>query len=135
MRGKRMRESGQSEVNMTPMLDVVFIMLIFFIVTAVFIREPGVDVVRPASRTATPPAAIAVYVAVSRDDEFWLDGSAVAPDSLRFEIERLHRQSPAGDIMIQADANASNRATLQVMDAAKAAGFQHMLIATDQGRS
>ena len=121
----------QSEINLTPMLDVVFIMLIFFIVTAVFIREPGIDVTRPEARTAELPATVSVYVAISSDDEVWIDGHRVDADALRFEIERLHDQSPAGDIVIQADADSRSAAAIAVMDAAKAAGFHFAVIATE----
>ncbi len=131
MRGKRMRESAQSEVNMTPMLDVVFIMLIFFIVTASFVKEAGVDVIRPPAQTAVAKDKGNILIAITENGQIWIDRRQVDPRSLRANIERLHGENPQGAIVIQADQRSQNHLLVAVMDAAKAAGVNSVAIAAD----
>ena len=101
MRGNRMRESAQSEVNMTPMLDVVFIMLIFFIVTASFVKEAGVDVIRPPAQTAVAKDKGNILIAITENGQIWIDRRQVDPRSLRVNIERLHGENPQGAVVVQ----------------------------------
>ena len=131
MRGKRMRESAQSEVNMTPMLDVVFIMLIFFIVTASFVKEAGVDVIRPPAVTSIPKDKGNILIAITENGQIWIDRREIDPRSLRANIERLHGENPQGAIVIQADEKSENHLLMRVMDAAKAAGVNKIAIATE----
>jgi biopolymer transport protein ExbD len=131
MRGKRMREQPQSEVNMTPMLDVVFIMLIFFIVTASFVKEAGVDVNRPTALTAEKKDQGNILVAITENGQIWIDRRQVDPRSLRANIERLHAENPQGSIVIQADAKSQNALLIAVMDAAKAAGVNQVAISAE----
>ena len=131
MRGNRMRETAQSEVNMTPMLDVVFIMLIFFIVTASFVKEAGVDVIRPPAVTAEGKDSGNILIAITENGQIWLDRRQVDPRSLRANIERLHGENPQGSIVIQADQKSQNHLLVEVMDAAKAAGVNSIAIAAD----
>ena len=131
MRGNRMRETAQSEVNMTPMLDVVFIMLIFFIVTASFVKEAGVDVIRPPAVTAEGKDSGNILIAITENGQIWVDRRQVDPRSLRANIERLHGENPQGSIVIQADQKSQNHLLIEVMDAAKAAGVNSIAIAAD----
>ncbi|MEM9173826.1 MAG: biopolymer transporter ExbD [Myxococcota bacterium] len=131
MRGNRMREAPQSEVNMTPMLDVVFIMLIFFIVTASFVKEAGVDVIRPPAVTAEGKDSGNILIAITENGQIWVDRRQVDPRSLRANIERLHGENPQGSIVIQADQKSQNHLLVEVMDAAKAAGVNAIAIAAD----
>jgi biopolymer transport protein ExbD len=122
-------QEDESEINLTPMLDVVFIMLIFFIVTAVFVKDPGVEVERPAALTAFQAGAGSIYVAVTPQDEIWIDRDVIEPTEVRFAIERLHQESPEAGVVIKADSNARNELVIRVMDAAKAAGVDEIIIA------
>jgi biopolymer transport protein ExbD len=133
MRGNRRRESAQSEVNMTPMLDVVFIMLIFFIVTASFVKEAGVDVIRPPAQTAVSKDKGNILIAITENGQIWIDRRQVDPRSLRANIERLHGENPNGAIVIQADRKSQNHLLVAVMDAAKAAGVNKIAIAAEAG--
>jgi len=133
MRGNRMRETAQSEVNMTPMLDVVFIMLIFFIVTASFVKEAGVDVVRPPAQTAVSKDKGNILIAITENGQIWIDRRQIDPRALRAQIERLHGENPQGSIVVQADKKSQNHLLVAVMDAAKAAGVQQIAIAADGG--
>jgi biopolymer transport protein ExbD len=126
-----MRESAQSEVNMTPMLDVVFIMLIFFIVTASFVKEAGVDVIRPPAKTAISKDKGNILIAITENGQIWLDRRQIDPRDLRANIERLHGENPQGAIVVQADRKSQNHLLVKVMDAAKAAGVNEIAIAAE----
>jgi len=129
---EQLSEEEEAEINLTPMLDVVFIMLIFFIVTAVFVKEPGVDVTRPEAMTAFTPDSGSIFVAVTANNEIWIDQRAVAPEGVRAAIERLAAENPEGGVVIQADRLAHNEFVIQVMDAAKAAGITQITLAAAQ---
>jgi len=124
-------EEEDNEINLTPMLDVVFIMLIFFIVTASFIKEAGIDVIRPDAVTADKQEDAAILIAISANDEIWIDRRETDPRALRTAIERLHSENPKGSIVIQADENSTNEMLVIVMEAAKAVGVANVAIATD----
>ncbi len=93
MRRRRTRESDESEVNLTPMLDVVFIMLIFFIVTASFVKESGIDISRPAAATAVRKERGNILIAITSKNAIWIDRRQVDPRALRANIERLRAES------------------------------------------
>lgn len=122
-------QEEEAEINLTPMLDVVFIMLIFFIVTAVFVKEPGIQVDRPEAVTAVVPERGAIFIAVSAANEFWIDQRSVDLAGLKPVIERLHSENPEGGVVIQADNEAQNEYVLAAMDAAKEAGVNDVTLA------
>ncbi len=131
MRNQQQVEEEENEINLTPMLDVVFIMLIFFIVTASFIKEAGIDVERPDTVTAESQDDAAILIAISPNDEIWVDRRLTEPTALRGVIDRLRAENPKGSLVIQADENSTNAALIVVMEAAKAAGVTNVAIATD----
>ena len=118
-------EEEENEINLTPMLDVVFIMLIFFIVTASFIKEAGIDVDRPDAPTAESQDDAAILIA---SDEIWIDRRQTEPNAVRGMIERLHAENPKGSIVIQADEESTNETLVVVMEAAKQAGVSNVAI-------
>jgi len=122
-------QEEEAEINLTPMLDVVFIMLIFFIVTAVFVKEPGVEVTRPEAMTAFTPDSGSIFIAVTGNNEIWIDGRNTPPEGVRAAIERLAAENPEGGVVIQADRDAYNEYVIEVMDAAKAAGVNEITLA------
>lgn len=124
-------EEEENEINLTPMLDVVFIMLIFFIVTASFIKEAGIQVSRPDAFTADKQENAAILVAISPNDEIWIDRREVEPSALRSHIERLHQENPKGGLVIQADEESTNEVLVLVMEAAKAVGVANVAIAAN----
>jgi biopolymer transport protein ExbD len=125
-------EEDENEINLTPMLDVVFIMLIFFIVTASFIKEAGIDVDRPLATTAFKQEDAAILIAISANNEIWIDRREVDPRNVRTHIERLHAENPKGSIVIQADEASTNEMLVIVMDAAKQVGVVNVAIATSE---
>jgi biopolymer transport protein ExbD len=124
-----MQEEEENEINLTPMLDVVFIMLIFFIVTASFIKEAGIDVNRPDAPTADSQDDAAILIAISANDEIWIDRRETEPTAVRSMIERLHAENPKGSIVIQADEESTHETLVVVMEAAKQAGVTNVAIA------
>jgi biopolymer transport protein ExbD len=124
-------DDDEAEVNLTPMLDVVFIMLIFFIVTASFVKESGIDVNRPSAVTAERKEKGNILVAISEDNQIWIDRRQVDPRALRANIERMHAENPNGAVVIQADVESKNGLLVLVMDAARQAGVKSVSIAAE----
>jgi biopolymer transport protein ExbD len=124
-------EDESEEINLTPMLDVVFIMLIFFIVTATFIKEAGIQVERPDTVTADAQDDASILIAISANDEIWIDKKERDPRDVRGIIERLHAENPKGSIVVQADEDSTNEVLIQVLEAAKGAGVTNVALASD----
>jgi biopolymer transport protein ExbD len=118
-------------VNLTPMLDVVFIMLIFFIVTASFVKESGIEISRPGASTAVRKEKGNILIAISANDQIWMNRRQVDPRALRANIERAHAENPQGAVVIQADKEAKTGLLVQVMDAARSAGVKDISLAAD----
>jgi biopolymer transport protein ExbD len=108
---------GGQEIDLTPMLDVVFILLIFFIVTAQFIKEPGVSIVRPDVDNKIQAKPLAILVAINANDEVFIDKKQVPMVEVGFTIKELRIDNPRGEIVVQADVNASAEAMVEVMEA------------------
>ncbi len=131
MRRRRDRKKSESEVNLTPMLDVVFIMLIFFIVTASFVKESGIEISRPGASTAVRKEKGNILIAISANDQIWMNRRQVDPRALRANIERMHAENPQGSVIIQADTDAKTGLLVKVMDAARSAGVKNISLAAD----
>ena len=129
MRNRTRRAGEESDINITPMLDIVFIMLIFFIVTATFIKEAGIEVNRPDAQTANPQEKANILIAISSRNEVWIDRRPVNINAVRANIERLHAENPKGAVVIQADKESNTDTLVQVMDASRQAGVFNISIA------
>ncbi|MBE9471313.1 MAG: biopolymer transporter ExbD [Chloroflexi bacterium] len=125
-------EEEEQEINITPMLDVVFIMLIFFIVTASFVKESGIDVNKPEAQTSVAKEKANILIAIDASGNIWIDRRQVDPRAVRANIERLHSENPQGTVVIQADEDARTGVLVQVMDAARLAGVYDVAIASQQ---
>ena len=129
------RPSTQTEekvADLTPMLDVVFIMLIFFIVTATFIKETGVEVNRPDTETAQLKKTVSLLVGVAPDSGVWIDKKKVDIRNVRPTMERLHAENPKGGLVIQADGESKVEKVIAIMDAARAIGINQVAIAGEE---
>ena len=123
-------DEEENEINLTPMLDVVFIMLIFFIVTASFIKEAGIDVNRPdAPMTESKPEDANILVMINGNDEIWIERRLIDPRAVRANIERMHAENPDGSVVIQANNKSTNKILVEVMDSARLAGVYSISIA------
>ena len=126
------RPNDEQQIDLTPMLDVVFIMLIFFIVTATFIKLPGTDVVRPAGDSAVSLKPT-MLVAVDSDSAIWINRERVDPRFIRTQLAALYAENPAGALVILADERAKVEQIAMIADAAKDIGIALVQIAADKG--
>ena len=129
--GKSIDDNAQ--VDMTPMLGIVFIMLIFFIVTTSFVKESGITVSTPQADTAAPQESANIFIAITANGEVWIDRRPVDPRSVRAIVARLHADNPEGSVIIQSDGEASTRMLVEVMDQVRLAGVEGIAIAADKG--
>ncbi|WP_373079898.1 ExbD/TolR family protein [Zhongshania sp.] len=125
------QEDNPSEIDLTPMLDVVFIMLIFFIVTASFIKEAGVEVNRPDASTSTKKENVNILIAVTATNEIWIDKRRVDKRAVRSVVERMHAENPKGAVVIQADKASNTETVTAVIDASRSAGVYDVSLATE----
>lgn len=132
MARQRFNRDEEEDINLAPMLDVVFIMLIFFIVTATFIKQAGIDVLRPVAGSAEEKPTVSVLVAVSEAGDIWIDNRRVDQTAVRAHIERLHAENPKGGLVVQADRGAKMEKVLAVLDAARAANITQVALSTER---
>lgn len=130
--GRDRDEEQAGEIDLTPMLDVVFILLIFFIVTSVFVKEAGYDVERPVATTTLPIEVDPILIAVSPLGELWMDGEVILQRNLRLRIEQRLAEAPNAGVVIQADVAATNEFVLQIMNAAREAEVTSIQIAAER---
>lgn len=124
--------ADEAAIDMTPMLDIVFIMLIFFIVTTSFVKEAGVEINRPSTNTAETVKKGNIMVAVRENGQVWVDKRMVEVGAVRANIERLRAENPEGAVVIQADVESRSGVVVQVMDQIRMAGVQNISIAANK---
>ncbi len=122
-------EAGPSALNITPLIDMVFILLIFFAVNASFVKEAGVEIERPSARTAQTKQQANIMIAVTENDEVWVDRQRVDPRSVRGHVERLHAENPEGSVVILADDESRTGLVIEVLDQARLAGVENVAVA------
>ena len=130
-RSNRSGSEQTADIDMTPMLDIVFIMLIFFIVTTSFVKESGIDVNRPTAQTATRKEQGNIIVAIKSNGDVWIDKRQVDIRAVRANVSRLHAEQPLGSVVIAADKDTKVKALTQVMDQIRLAGIMNASIATE----
>ena len=129
MRRKNRKQVEDSALDLTPMMDIVFIMLIFFIVTTSFVKETGVDINRPNAETAERDENGNILVAITQNNEIWIDKRRIDLKAVRANIERLKIEYPEGSVIIQADKEARSGLLVETMDQIRLAGVQNISIA------
>lgn len=134
-RRRHILHDEEAALDMTPMLDVVFIMLIFFIVSASFVRESGLDVTRPEAETTRIASRAAMVIAIGADNAIWINRRQIETAALGAQLERLHAENPAGGAVITADTKADTGVLVRVMDALRLAGVKGISIAADKPRN
>ncbi len=125
-------QDQDASVDITPMLDVVFIMLIFFIVTATFVKLSGIEVDAPKASTAVVQEKANILIAIDANNKVWINRREVDLRALRPNIERLHAENPKGIVVIQADKMSRNETLVKVMDASRKAGVYDIALAADR---
>ncbi len=122
-----------TEINITPMLDIVFIMLIFFIVTTSFIKETGIDVNRPQAQTALPRERGNILIAVSGANQIWMQKKQVDLGQVRALVEGALAENPESSVIIIADEKADTGIVIDIMDQVRLGGVSHIALAAEQG--
>ena len=135
MRKRLHRTDDEAEINITPMLDIVFIMLIFFIVTASFVKEPGIDPRRPTAETATEKTRGNVLIAISQTGQIWMDKRSVELDQVRGLVESTLAENPESSAVIIADQQADSGILIDVMDQIRLGGIVNISVAAEPGGS
>ena len=111
------------------MLDIVFIMLIFFIVTTSFVKESGINIYRPSAKTSEKKTQASIMIAINPKGEVWIDRRRVEIQAVRANVEKLRAESPEGSVVIQSDKNATTGILVQVMDQVRLAGVKKISVA------
>jgi biopolymer transport protein ExbD len=132
MRSRRAKADEDMGIDLTPMLDIVFIMLIFFIVTATFVKESGIDVTRPDAETAVKQSRVGILIAINENSEVWINRRQVDLAAVRANVERLHAENPQGGAVIQADEKAQTGVLVEIMDQVRLAGVGSISIAAEE---
>ena len=118
----------ESQIELTPMLDVVFILLIFFIVTTSFVKESGIEVNRPKADTAEKQERASIFIAIDSEGRIFLQKRKIDIEAVRANIEKLHAESPEGSVVIQADKKSETGVLVQVMDQIRLAGVKNISV-------
>ncbi|MEM0955399.1 MAG: biopolymer transporter ExbD [Pseudomonadota bacterium] len=126
-------EEEESQIDLTPMLDVVFIMLIFFIVTSTFVKESGVDVSRPNADTAVVTESNSIQIGITSANQIYMDKRLIDKRAVRANVERGIAENPGAAVIIVADADSKTETLIEVMDQARLAGAENVSVAADEG--
>ena len=130
---RRNREETDTEINITPMLDIVFIMLIFFIVTTSFVAEPGIDPQRPPAETAQEASRANVLIAISQTGQIWMNKQAIDISDVRIMVESVLAENPESSAVIIADESAGSGVLIDLMDQIRLGGIANISIAAEPG--
>ena len=133
MRRSRFARQDELDINMTPLIDMVFILLIFFIVTTSFVRETGVDVDRPEASTATSRENAALLLGIGADGRVFLEGEELDIRNVKARMERFLADEPSGSVVIIADKTCPTGITVTVLDSCRMAGVKNVSVAAKRG--
>ena len=127
------QDQDGAEIDLTPMLDVVFIMLIFFIVVASFIKEAGVEVNRPDdNQPDNPEDSVSIMVKIAADNQIWMENRRVDVRAIRANIQRLLAEDPEAPVTIKVEKGAEAGVVVDVADAARESGAGSISWASDR---
>jgi biopolymer transport protein ExbD len=129
MRRRVNLDEEEADINMTPMLDIVFIMLIFFIVTTSFVKETGIEVNRPDAQTAVRNERGNILIAITESGDIWMDKRKIDVRAVRANVERMLAERPEGAVIVQADKFSQAGVMVTVMDQVRLAGVENVSIA------
>jgi biopolymer transport protein ExbD len=129
---RRRAQRDDAEINITPMLDVVFIMLIFFIVTASFVKQPGASVIKPGAEQAIAINGATLLIGVKADGAIWIDNRRIELHEIRQTVERAKAENPESRVVIMADRSSRIGLLTRIMDQVRLAGAEAVSVATEQ---
>jgi biopolymer transport protein ExbD len=122
------RRSETTELNMAPLIDMIFILLIFFLVTASFVKTPGIDIRKPFAETAEDRKKTNLVIGVAQDSTIWVEGRMIDIRDIRSYLERFLQETPNGTVVISADEESRSEITLLLYDACQAVGIRDVYI-------
>ncbi len=125
------RRAGKKdlELNIAPLIDMVFILLIFFLVTTSFVKETGVDISRPTASTAVAKTKSTILIGITRDNTIHLDRREIDVRAVRSGVERAMAENPEASVVIVADKDSRTGLVISVMDSCKLAGAENVALA------
>ena len=127
----RRARQRQLEVNMAPLIDMVFILLIFFLVTTSFVRESGVDIQRPRAATAVSRENAGILIGITADNRIFMENRQMDLATLQLNVERALAENPEGIVVVVADKQSSTGTAVRVMDACRLAGAASVSLAAE----
>jgi biopolymer transport protein ExbD len=125
----RRARNRQLEINMAPLIDMVFILLIFFLVTTSFVRESGVDIQRPTAATAISKEKASILIGITAGNRIFMENREMDLATLQLNVERALAENPEGIVVVVADKMSSTGTAVQVMDACRLAGAVNVSLA------
>ena len=131
MARKKLKPQDETQIDMTPMLDIVFIMLIFFIVTASFVKESGITVEKPTAETASKRPKANIFIGIDARGDIYMLKNKVEKEAVKAGLEDMLLENPESTVVIQADTRAEAGGLLSVLDAARAAGVKNVSVAAE----
>lgn len=126
---QRRRNRSVAELNMAPLIDMVFILLIFFLVTTSFVKETGIDVSRPTAATAVSQSKATILIGIDAANRIYIDHREVDVRAVRANVERALSENPEGAVVVVADKSSSTGTAIQVMDGCRMAGARNVSLA------
>ncbi len=129
---RRHAKKDEADINITPMLDIVFIMLIFFIVTTSFTKETGADITKPSAESTENKPRGNILVGIRSNGDIWMNGGEIELRQVRTFVERAVAENPEGEVVVIADRGTKTSDLVKVMDQIKAAGFEKLTISADE---
>ncbi|MBK9305080.1 MAG: biopolymer transporter ExbD [bacterium] len=130
---RSLRGGDKVNIDMGPLIDMVFLLLIFFVVTTSFVKESGVDVQRSTAATAEVKERGNIMVGLTVDGEVWFDGERVDVRSVRAHVERALAEDPESGVVIVADKKSETGLVVQIMDQCRLAGAKDVSLAANRG--
>ena len=118
-----------AELNMAPLIDMVFILLIFFLVTTSFVKETGIEVNRPTAATAVSPSKAAILIGIDPSNRIFMDRREIDVRAVRANVERALAENPEGAVIVVADRASSTGIAIEVMDGCRMAGALNVSLA------
>ncbi len=135
IRNIRNRRSGAPEINMAPLLDMVFILLIFFLVTTSFVKEAGVEVERPVAQSAETKEATNVIIGIDENGHVYMEGKRLDVRSVQPRMKQYVMETPKGSVVIAADKKSRTDTLIRVLDGCRLAGVKNISIAARKPKS
>jgi biopolymer transport protein ExbD len=133
--GARRGKRSVVELNIAPLIDMVFILLIFFLVTTSFVKETGIDVSRPTASTAVDQSKATILIGIDQSNRVYIDHREVDILAVRPNVERALAENPEGSVVVVADRASSTGTAIQVMDGCRMAGAQNVSLAAKLPRA